>query len=694
MEFVHPEILWGLGALAIPIAIHLLHFRRFKRVQFSQVAFLKDVQRDARATQQIRHWWVLLLRLLAFAALITAFAQPTWFDGDEQAMASSTAGNAISIYVDNSLSMEGMGEEGQLLQSARNKAALVVEQYEPTDQFQILTNDFSGRDQTFLTRDQAVERIEGIRPTYRTHTLGSILERIENQLDKAPGRRKSAYVFSDLQASTHRLSAEAAPPDSSIQWFFVPELAGNTPNIWVDSVWFDEPVRIEGRQAALHVRMEHNSRASVDRIPMNLRINGERVAIGTFNLVPGIPTDTVLRYTQGTAGIQSASVEIDDAPIRFDDQWHFGYDVLDRINILVLSSGDSEAVNTALRRAYNTAGGLYRVAFQNQWSPGDFAGQQVVVLNNWPPSGSGFNNALLTYIQDGGTAVCMPSQQSANAALLAAFGVPETTNWIEQSDRVNNLQMDHPFFKDMFAQTPERIDLPSVESIWNRGRASGEEILATTETGRTYFSRIPKGRGQLFILNAGATSEATNLIRHAFWVPLMLRIAERSSSHAIYQAELGVAEALAVNAPVSGESNWSMEGPQPWGAPSESPVTQWLPEVREIGQRAQVNLSGVPFETGHYIVKNGDAVVASIGLNQDRAESDHLAWDVEAFEAAWNATSWPTMRILSGTSSTLPQIIQRMEQGIPLWKALLLLAVAALAAETLFLRLWKPSSKA
>jgi hypothetical protein len=52
------------------------------------------------------------------------------------------------------------------------------------------------------------------------------------------------------------------------------------------------------------------------------------------------------------------------------------------------------------------------------------------------------------------------------------------------------------------------------------------------------------------------------------------------------------------------------------------------------------------------------------------------------------------MRILAGTSSTLPQIIQRMEQGVPLWKALLLLAVAALAAETLILRLWKPSSKA
>ena len=693
MEFVHPEILWGLGALAIPIAIHLLHFRRFKRVRFSQVAFLKDVQRDARATQQIRHWWVLMLRLLAFAALITAFAQPTWFEGDEPT-AAATAGHAVSIYVDNSLSMEGMGEEGQLLQSARNKATLVVEQYEPTDQFQVLTNAFSGRDQAFLTRDQAVERIEGIRPTHHTQPLSSVLERIENQLSKAPGRRASAYVFSDLQASTHGLSDEATPPDSSIQWFFVPELAGSTPNIWVDSVWFDEPVRIEGRQAALHVRMQHNSRASVDRIPMNLRVNGERVAIGTFNLVPGIPTDTVLRFTHGPAGIQSATVEIDDAPIRFDDQWHFGYDVLDRINILVLASSEAEDVNTALRRAYNTAGGLYRVTYQTQWTPGDFAGQQVVVLNDWPASGSGFYNALETYVEEGGTAVLMPTKNATNGAALSAFGLSEGAGWIDQTDRVIDLNMDHPFFTDMFAQAPDRIDLPTIEAIWNRPAAPGEEVLATTESGRTYFSRIPKGRGQAFVLNSGAAAESTNLIRHAFWVPLVLRIAERSSAHVIHQAELGATEAWAVAAPVSREGQWSMEGPRQWGLAQAESAAKWLPEVRELGQRARINLIGVPFETGHYTLLNGATAVAAIGLNQDRAESDHRAWDVTEFEDAWNALPWPPMRILAGTSSTLPQIIQRMEQGVPLWKALLLIAVAALAAETLFLRLWKPSSKA
>ncbi|MGB2229302.1 MAG: BatA domain-containing protein, partial [Flavobacteriales bacterium] len=44
-----PDILWGLLALAIPVALHLLQLRRFKRVAFSNVAFLRDVQKETRS---------------------------------------------------------------------------------------------------------------------------------------------------------------------------------------------------------------------------------------------------------------------------------------------------------------------------------------------------------------------------------------------------------------------------------------------------------------------------------------------------------------------------------------------------------------------------------------------------------------------------------------------------------------------
>ena len=75
-------------------------------------------------------------------------------------------------------------------------------------------------------------------------------------------------------------------------------------------------------------------------------------AMGTFNIVPGIPTDTVLRFTLGAKGIQQATVHIEDAPIRFDDDWYFGYDVVDQIQITLLTGKPSGSVSSSIQRLF------------------------------------------------------------------------------------------------------------------------------------------------------------------------------------------------------------------------------------------------------------------------------------------------------------------------------------------------------
>jgi len=46
MQFLYPSFLWALLALAIPIIIHLFYFRRFKKVFFTNVKFLKEVKEE------------------------------------------------------------------------------------------------------------------------------------------------------------------------------------------------------------------------------------------------------------------------------------------------------------------------------------------------------------------------------------------------------------------------------------------------------------------------------------------------------------------------------------------------------------------------------------------------------------------------------------------------------------------------
>jgi len=65
MQFLYPSFLYALLALAIPIIIHLFFFRRFKKVYFTNVRFLKEIKEETSARQRLKNLLVLLMRLLA-----------------------------------------------------------------------------------------------------------------------------------------------------------------------------------------------------------------------------------------------------------------------------------------------------------------------------------------------------------------------------------------------------------------------------------------------------------------------------------------------------------------------------------------------------------------------------------------------------------------------------------------------------
>src|SRR5690606_11246830 len=99
--------------------IHLFNFRRFKKVMFPNLRFLEEVQIQNKSKRQLKKWLVLASRLLALTFLVLAFARP-FIPGKDQGKAAS--GNVLSIYIDNSFSMNAEGTEGELLETAKNRA--------------------------------------------------------------------------------------------------------------------------------------------------------------------------------------------------------------------------------------------------------------------------------------------------------------------------------------------------------------------------------------------------------------------------------------------------------------------------------------------------------------------------------------------------------------------------------------------
>jgi hypothetical protein len=75
-SFVHPALLWALGAMALPVLIHLINMMRHRRVEWAAMEFLLVSQKKHRTWIIFKQLLLLLLRIAALVAVVLMVAQP------------------------------------------------------------------------------------------------------------------------------------------------------------------------------------------------------------------------------------------------------------------------------------------------------------------------------------------------------------------------------------------------------------------------------------------------------------------------------------------------------------------------------------------------------------------------------------------------------------------------------------------
>ncbi|MEO6630783.1 MAG: BatA domain-containing protein, partial [Mucilaginibacter sp.] len=180
MHFLYPVFLFALLTLAIPIIIHLFNFRRYQKVYFSNVQFLKDVQEQQSHRRNLKERLILASRLLALIFLVLAFARP-FIPGKNAANAGKQ--QAVSIFVDNSYSMQTLNREGTLLDEAKRRAKEIASAYSINDSFQLLTQDFEGKHQRLLSRDEFDDAVDAVKISPQSRSLQQIISRQQSLLD-------------------------------------------------------------------------------------------------------------------------------------------------------------------------------------------------------------------------------------------------------------------------------------------------------------------------------------------------------------------------------------------------------------------------------------------------------------------------------------------------------------------------------
>src|SRR6056297_2962357 len=174
MKFLFPTFLFALFAIAIPIIIHLFHFRRHKTVYFSHVGFLKDVKKESRKKSRIKQILMLLARIFAIVVLVFAFGPPYVPTKSE---VTAGAAEVVGVYIDNSYSMNALSEEGQLLERARNRAAEIGQSYPAGTRFRLFTNDLEPYHQHLFNQEQFIREVSNVQSSPATVPLSFIHNR-------------------------------------------------------------------------------------------------------------------------------------------------------------------------------------------------------------------------------------------------------------------------------------------------------------------------------------------------------------------------------------------------------------------------------------------------------------------------------------------------------------------------------------
>jgi Aerotolerance regulator N-terminal len=688
MVFAQPLFLIALTALAIPVIIHLFNFRKYKKVYFTNVKFIAEIKQETKKRSQLKHLLILFVRLLAITCLVMIFAQPYLPSSTRQKKLKGS--QAVSIYIDNSFSMEALSTGGRLLDEARNKALEIADACKPSDLFQLLTADFEGRHQRFVSRDEFRTLVEEVKISPAVRSLAEVMKRQEDMFSNARSMNPVAYIISDFQRTTSGFTTLKA--DTSISWFFVPVVAAKQNNLYIDTAWFDNPVLQPLQPAKLRVKIRNSSDERLEKIPLQLSINKVQKSMASFAVEPGSETTVILPYTNNAAGMQSGVLSITDYPVTWDDKFFISYPIAPAVPVFCINGDKPSPYLDALFASDSTF--IFRNVGDKQLDFSSFGRYPLIILNGVKEISSGLKQEISRYVTNGGNIVIFPPDKAdllKYNEFLTVLGAPLYTGIDTTRVNVSDLNTESLIFRDVFERDasgkitlPENVDLPRV--IWHyilsRASKSVTEDLIKLQNGQSFLTVTKTGKGQVYLSAVPLEDKASNFPKNSVFVPVLYKIAILSVPLVPLFYSLSADNGIVI-------ANDSLKNKEVYKIKKPDTDFESIPETRSTGSFTRLYPHDQIREAGLYTIMEGSRVIQGIAFNYDRRESDLHCYTGDEVNTMLKRSDVKYFAVLKGKQVSLAKQIRDINQGTPLWKYFVLGTLAFLLAEIVLIRLWK-----
>lgn len=699
-----PLMFGGLAMLTLPFIAHLLNRRARRRLVFPSIMLLRESSASQTRLFKLRRWLLLMLRALAVALVVMAFARPLWLDGWSKPVGDQEA-VAVVIVADISASMNRHVNEVSGMQALKAAASRALDDLSPglDSANLVLANAYPGAMFPAMTRNLPALRaeIQSLEPTSERADLVGAMHLAGRLLAEFQGRRR-LIVLSDMQSSNWRsvMDAGSMALTKDTQVTVVDVLADPTANLAISNARV-EPA-ISSRHHPAHITATIYNYSDRARIVQASLRQGRREAGSQSLEVPAwAGRDVGFELTFADLGDQSVSVSIGEDAMNADNTAYLVVPVVPRARVLVVGDDAPQSPGTAsyfVIRALSPHGDqrdrieAVHVNSANL-TAGELRGAASVFVTDLAAIPKLTMDMLHDYLRGGGGAAIFAGEGEVagnfNPWLKTAGALPDLpwqfVNQRKLDAEGNVLYLDqidwsHAMFRDFAPRTHDVWQHIAFRRVWSVAQSphSQARVIMRFADGSPAVAVQPLGLGRLIVANFSPSLTCGDLGKYGAFVALAQSMnrymAGRWTPWQFAMAGQSLSMPVTVDA-ASAVSELTVADPA--GQPMRCVVS--MPSAHEAV--VSVSRAATP---GIYEARRSGQAVAMAAVNVDERESDLRAIPslrvAEALNQAGLEVTGSDMR------ADAPPLALR---GRPLWGWALLAALCSVAMEMLLLAYWR-----
>ncbi len=550
MTFLNPFFLLGLLGMSVPLVIHLLSRRTARRVDFSSLEFLRNLERKSMRRVRIRQLLLLLARMLLIAAVAVAMARPTLTG----LSAGEGRGRTSAVLVlDASYSMSARTQNEPLFEEAKGVARRILETFDDGDEITLFVPGSSEASRAEGIRDLGLvrERVNAAGPGQGAVDVAQVVREAVRALDGARHPNREIHVVSDFQQSAwDRLTTDDAFP-TDVGLFLFPIGEETPPNSWVESVDFAGQILERGSPIEFRAVVASGPSFGPKEVEVELEIDGRVTDRRRIDLGPSSRVALTFRETFAEDGVHLGQVTIRSGEgLSEDDRRHFTLRTARDVPVLLVAGSPESGryLKAALAPAGATAGSFS----VREGSPRDLTSasrerEAVVIVADVERLGDGELTGLKAHLSEGGGLLVFPGPKLDAAAwgrsFLPKFLPGSLADLRSDPDAImiSNVDSSHPLFEVFREGEGGLTEVRFTRTLLFRPQA-GTAVLASYSTGDPAIVESSLLPGRVLFFTSSLDPAWSDLPLTGTFVPLLheaVRYLSESSSKSAHEIDVG-----------------------------------------------------------------------------------------------------------------------------------------------------------